>query len=104
MYKTVSVIFTFVISFLILGYITPGDVFSKKSVEAPITNPSLKVLSVKNSSTLVQAVLEVPRAARSIAVAAVARAQVTVVEIQKAAKIDQEMLIQESAIAKKRLA
>jgi hypothetical protein len=101
MYKTVSVIFTFAISFLILGYITPGDVFSKKSVEAPITNPSLKVLSVKNSSTLVQAVLEVPRAARSIAVAAVARAQVTVVEIQKAAKIDQEMLIQESAIAKK---
>ena len=79
---------------------TTDDIFGRKTFETtsltqlltsgklPKLSPGIKNLSVKSQSALVQAVIESPTAARSIAAVIAAGAQVPVVESRKSSKIN----------------
>ena len=88
------------ISFVLPACMTTDDIFGVKRFEkmslaefltaepSQIVKPSIKKLPVKSTSALVQAVLEAPSAARSIAAATAAGAQVPIVESQKSSKVN----------------
>ena len=88
------------ISFSVPGCMTKNDIFGVKlfektslvdlltSEKLPVAVPEAKLLPVKSTSSLVQAVMEAPSSARTIAAAGVAGAQVLVTQTQKSSKID----------------
>ena len=100
MHKYRPFLLLLLISFVLPGCMTTDDIFGVKRFKkmslaefltaepSQIVKPSIKKLSVKSTSALVQAVLEAPSAARSIAAATAAGAQVPIVESQKSSKIN----------------
>ena len=86
--------------FLVSACMTTDDIFGRKTFEttsltqlltsgkSPKLSPGIKNLSVKSQSALVQAVIESPTAARSIAAVIAAGAQIPVVESRKSSKIN----------------
>ena len=101
MHKYRPFLLLLLISFMLPACMTTDDIFGVKrfkkmslaeflTAEPPqIVIPSVKKSPVKKStSALVQAVMEAPSAARSIAAATAASAQVPIVESQKSSKVN----------------
>ena len=100
MYKHGHVLLLLVMSFSLPACMTAHDVFGvntfKKisfpsllmSKSSPVLNQEIKLAPSNSVSALIQAVIEAPSAARSLATAQAAYAQVLVTKTQKSSKID----------------
>ena len=100
MYKYSHALLLLLISFSLSGCMTRDDIFGVKTFEkislvdlltaekSPVLAPKVKLPTAKSKSALVQAVIEAPSSARTIAAASVAGAQVLVTKTQKSSKID----------------
>ena len=100
MYKYSHALLLLLISFSLSGCMTRDDIFGVKTFEkislvdlltaekSPVLVPKVKLPPPESKSALVQAVIEAPSSARTIATASVAGAQVLVAKTQKPSKID----------------
>ena len=99
MYNYRSLILLLLTIFLVPACMTTNDIFGVETFKkislvdlltaesSPILSPETKRVPVKSKSALVQALLEAPSTARSIAAAQAAVAQVSVIKTQKSSKI-----------------
>ena len=99
MHKYRPFLLLLLISFVLPACMTTDDIFGVKRFKkislvdlltaesSPILSPETKRVPVKSKSALVQALLEAPSTARSIAAAQAAVAQVSVIKTQKSSKI-----------------
>ena len=100
MYKYSHALLLLLISFSVSGCMTTDDIFGVKTFEkislvdlltaekSPVLVSEVKLASAKSKSALVQAIIETPSSARTIAAASVAGAQVLVTKTRKSSKID----------------
>ena len=95
MHKYGPFLLLLITSFALPACMTTDDIFGVKTFKKtsliefltsegiPISNPDVNQSPIQSTSALLQAVLEAPSAARSIAAARATAAQVSIVETQK---------------------
>jgi hypothetical protein len=100
MHKYRPFLLLLITSFALPACMTTDDIFGVKTFKKtsliefltsegiPISNPDVNQSPIQSTSALLQAVLEAPSAARSIAAARATAAQVSIVETQKSSKIN----------------
>ena len=100
MYKYRPFIPLLLTSFALTACMTTDDIFGVKTFKqmsltdlltaepSPPVTPSVKLSPIKSASALIQAVMDAPSAARSLAAVAAVDAQVAVVKTQKSSKVN----------------